>query len=504
MRPRLRLLVALGGAALVLAACGGGATISHATFAPSTGSASARAVPSGDWPQFDYTAQRSGVGPASTGITPSDLRRLTRRVVHVDGTVDSSPIELHGVSVKGRRRDVLFVTTTYGRTIALDADTGANLWEYVPPGIGGWEGSARITTATPTADPTRRYLYTTSPDGRVHKLAVATGHELRSGHWPVRVTFDPTHEKLASPPSILGSSLIVVTDGYLGDAPVYQGHVVKIDRASGHISAVWNALCSENRHLINPPNRCPESDAAIWGRAGAVIEPGSGRVLVTTSNGRFDGRRYWGDSTIELSPKLALLHNWTPRNQAILDHNDVDLGSTSPALLPPIGGRRLLLQGGKAGILSLLDLDRLDGTAGPAGSRTGGELQDIGAPGGAEVFTAPAVWQHGGRDYVFVATGAGTAAYVMGASHRLSVLWHDGTPGTSPVLAGGLLYVFDPIHGGLVIRRPLAEPPLAELPAGTGHWNSPIAVGGRIALPVGNGNDHATRGTVYIWHLPGR
>ena len=40
---------------------------------------------------------------------------------------------------------------------------------------------------------------------------------------------------------------------------------------------------------------------------------------------------------------------------------------------------------------------------------------------------------------------------------------------------------------------------VATLPAGTGHWNSPIAVDGRIALPEGNSNDHATSAVLDIY-----
>ena len=45
-----------------------------------------------------YDAQRSGVGPASTGITAGNVGRLKRRQVRLDGTVDSSAIEVHAVN----------------------------------------------------------------------------------------------------------------------------------------------------------------------------------------------------------------------------------------------------------------------------------------------------------------------------------------------------------------------------------------------------------------------
>jgi hypothetical protein len=93
-------------------------------------------------------------------------------------------------------------------------------------------------------------------------------------------------------------------------------------------------------------------------------------LLVATGNAPFNGHTYWGDSVLELTPNASgLLHNWTPANQAALNHSDLDLGSTAPVLMP---GTSLAVQGGKSGKLVLLDLRRLNGTAGgPVRSRAG-------------------------------------------------------------------------------------------------------------------------------------
>jgi hypothetical protein len=85
----------------------------------------------------------------------------------------------------------------------------------------------------------------------------------------------------------------------------------------------------------------------------------------------------------------------------------------------------------------------------------------------------------------------------------LHVAWQSGNGGTSPVIAGGLLYVYDP-GGTLDVYEPTTGRLLASFPADSGHWNSPIVAGGRVILPVGNANDHATSGTLEIYHLPGR
>ena len=208
--------------AIVLAACGHAAangtgatgtgatgtgptgTVSGATSATdgagSGATASAAQAAGADWPTFDFNAQRSGVGPTRTGITAGNLGQLQLRVVTIDGIADSSAIELHAVPVGGRARDVIVVTTSYGKTIAIDPGTGARLWEFVPSGVNSAPGNPQVTTASPVADPDRRFVYAVSPNGVVHKLSVATGRQV----WSRRVTFDPRHEKLASALNVSG------------------------------------------------------------------------------------------------------------------------------------------------------------------------------------------------------------------------------------------------------------------------------------------------------------
>ena len=499
-------------AALLAAACGGhAASAASATDSPGTDSGTnasaltAAAAGPSDWLEFGNNAQSSGVGPANSGITAGTARRLRLRQVTIDGVADSAAIALHGVTVRGARHDVIVVTTSYGKTIAIDPGTGRRLWEFRPSGVNSSAGNPQVTTASPAADPNRRFVYSASPNGVIHKLALATGHQV----WSRSITYDPGHEKIASSLHISGSWVVAVTGGYIGDAPPYDGHVVMIDRGSGRIVHVWNSECS-NRHALIRASSCSvtntNGDNAIWGRAGAIIEPGSGRILVATGNGAFDGRTSWGDSVLELSPDAsALLHHWTPTNHAHLDATDLDVGSTSPALLPSFNGMRLALQAGKAGVMDLLDLDRLNGTTGGAGSRLGGQVSETSTPGGDQVLTQPAVWTSGGHIYVFVADSSATAAYeLVDAGHpRLRQLWQTGSAGSSPVVAGGLLYAYDP-GGTINIRRPLTGAIVRSLPAAGGHWNSPIVTDGRLIEPTGAYGSNASSSVIDIWHLPGR
>ena len=105
-----------------------------------------------DWTRFGWDAGRSNASTAPTGITATNVVSLRLQQVQLDGTVDASPIYLAGVTVNGRTHDVFFATTTYGKTLAIDADDGSLLWAYTPPAYSSWVGSSQITNATPVAD----------------------------------------------------------------------------------------------------------------------------------------------------------------------------------------------------------------------------------------------------------------------------------------------------------------------------------------------------------------
>jgi PQQ-like domain len=442
-----------------------------------------------DWRTFDYTASRTGVYPATTGITAANAKRLVRRQVGLDGTADSSPIYLHAALVRGKAHNVFFVTTTYGKTEAIDASSGTVLWRFTPPGYSSWAGSAQITTATPVIGDDRAFLYAAAPNGRVYKLSVADGHVL----WSVSITRLPSREKIASALNYAGGRVIATTGGYIGDAPPYQGHVAVIDAGSGRLLHVWNSLCSNRAGLLDP-HSCSASDSAIWGRAGAVVDPSTGDLLVATGNAPWDGATNWGDAVIRLSSgATAIRGNYTPVNTEQLNSSDTDLGSTSPVILDATH----IAQGGKDGKIRVLGVGQMSG----ASPHKGGELQIVSTPGSTDLFTAPAVWrQSSSLAWLFVADGAGTAAFRYSGGH-LTQAWSNGTAGTSPVVAGGLLWVFDPSAGGVYVYRPTTGALVTTLASGSGHWNSPIVADGRVALPEGDANNHRTSGVLDIWSL---
>lgn len=461
------------------------ATIAGGLFAVAMLAQPVRAAMHPDWPMFGWDPGRSSAPDSPMGIAAGDLHALRRLQVRLDGTVDASAIYLHGATVKGATHDVFFVTTTYGKTLAIDADHGTVLWEFTPPVYDSVKGTYRITTATPVADPDRQSIYAAAPDGMIRKLAVADGRMI----WSRSITRLPVREKIASPLAFFHGRVIATTGGYIGDTPPYQGHVVILDAASGALLHVWNALCS-NRHELLDPKACPQSDAAIWGRAGAVIDAATGHIFVATGNALWDGIDNWGDAVVELNADATdILGNYTPQDTERLNENDLDLGSSAPVL----AGGAFVVQGGKDALLRLLDWRKMAGTM----PHRGGSSQRVPTPESAKLFTAPAVWRHADASWIYVADNGGTAAWTLSGG-ALHPQWHNRHAGTSPLVADGLVFVYDP-SGGLRVYEATGGQLLADLDCGGGHWNSPIVVDGRIALPEGDANAHQTSGVLDIW-----
>jgi outer membrane protein assembly factor BamB len=442
-----------------------------------------------DWPQFGFDVSSSSSSTAPTGINAANVTSLARVQVPLDGIVDSSVIYLHSVTVKGAAHDVFFATTTYGKTIAIDASQGTILWEFTPAKIATWSGTRQITNSIPVADPDRKHIYAAAPDGTVQKLAITDGSVV----WTTSVTLLPEREKIDSALKVFRGRVIAVTGGYIGDRPPYQGHVAILDAASGKLLHVWNSLCSDRSGLLDPTS-CNGQRSAIWGRPGAVIDPATGNLFVATGNGTYDGKTNWADATIELNPDATeMIGNYTPENNAELDAKDADVGSTSPFLL----GDGMIAQGGKDGTIRLLSVKAIAG----ASPHAGNELQVVQTPGSGRLLSEPAVWHHGSEEWIFAADSNGTSAWTFEAG-KLVAKWNNSTPGTSPVVAGGLLFIYNP-KGGLNVYDPASGKLTTTLETGTGHWNSPIVIDGGIALPEGNANQPNNPGVLDIWRVGG-
>lgn len=461
--------------------------------------AGAAALPAvaADWPVFGHDPARSGVDVSSQMLSVKNVHRLRERWQISFGSrvvADSTPILLDKVPIRGKMRRMLFQTAKNGTTFGIDAFSGQIVWRFATHG-------PKITTSTPAADPGGRAIYVPGVDGFVRKLDAATGHQLSAPGFPARITRMVQTEKDASALNVANGYLYATTGGYLGDAPPYDGHVVSV-RLSDGTRHVFNSLCSSYRKLPTPTS-CSYSDSGIWSRGGAVVDPDSamnGEVYVATGNGKFDANRggdNYGDSVIGLTgDALAVIGNYTPSNYNQLDQQDLDLGSTSPALLPRRPTSRtplMLVQGGKDQILRLMNRDPLPGVA--------GELQEISLPW--RLFATPAVWSDSAnRVWVYMGFPTAVDAYRLktspGGASRLDGIWRSTAgqtsgEGTSPVVSNGIVFVaFDNAivalnaeNGSELWNSALHS---AGKTIGPVHWESPIVVNGWLYCSDEDGN----------------
>jgi outer membrane protein assembly factor BamB len=465
-----------------------------------------------DWLQFDGNPQHSGENSLEILIHAGNVAQLKPLFqVPLPGKADGAPVVLVGVSTSNGVKTLVFLTTTDGRILALDAKTGSLVWskQYGPGSCKINNGSsACYTTSSPAIDPNRQFVYSYGLDGYVHKYQVGDGTEVTSGDWPELTTLKGYNEK-GSPPLVIATAgdgtsyLYAANGGYPGDQGDYQGHITVINLSTG-AQNVFNAMCSDQAvHFVETPGTpdCAGVQSAIWARAPVIYDADTGKIYSSTGNGTFSPSLHdWGDSVFALNPDSTgaqgnPLDSYTPTNFQSLQNGDLDLGSTAPAILPAPASSsvaHLAVQSGKDAKLRLINLDNLSGQGGPG--HTGGEISIINVPQGGQVLTQPAVWTNpaDGSTWVFVGNGNGISGLKLTVSaNGTPVLggsgnqWMDkgGSAGssTSPIIAGNVLYYAG--STGIHALNPLTG---ASLWSDTGiagiHWESPVVAGGILYI----------------------
>ncbi len=492
-----------------------------------------------DWLQFGYDQAHSGFNPADPGGYSVAAQTFTIHAVGNNTALksDAAPVFLSGVTTASGTKDVLYVDTTNGTIVALDAATGTVIWSHQPAGTQTSEGMS----GSPAIDPNHQFVYAYALDGKVHKYKVGDGSEITTtcngstdyDCWPEVSTIKPTVEKgaaalaFSTPPG--GTSYLYhVTNGYGGDGGDYQGHVTTINLTTA-AQNVFNVMCSNlvNMHFIN--NGTPKSNdcnilggpapgregqmGGIWGRPGVIYDASTNKIYVATGNGIFDAdvaNNYeWGDSVLALNPDGSgsgmgfPIDSYTPAENATLYRNDTDVGSTAPAVLPSTSAAfpHLAIQSGKDSCVRLINLDNMSGMSGPG--HAGGELNEAtscstDAIGGDVVFPQPAVWVNPADNttWVYVVNhGSKIQAYQLDVSGTPSLTkkW-SGAAGRSPVIAGHILYYVS--GSALVALDTLTGRQLWSGSIGATHWQSPIVVNQHVYVPD-------STGTITDFHIDG-
>ncbi|HSB66679.1 MAG TPA: PQQ-binding-like beta-propeller repeat protein [Anaerolineales bacterium] len=460
-----------------------------------------------DWLQFGGDPSHSGNNTMESSLSPSTVGNLQLHFqVSLPGIADGAPAYLTGVSTPSGTRDLIYVTTRDGYIAALDAHTGILIWsKRHGPGsclINNNPGQPCYTTSSPAIDPNRQFIYSYGLDGYVHKYRVGSGLEITTGGWPELTTLKGYDEKGSSALSIAtaanGTSYLYVAHaGYPGDRGNYQGHITAINLSNG-TQKVFNTLCSNQAvHFIDSRavaglDCFPEATAAIWARPGVVFDPYHNRILMSTGNGTFQPINFlWGDTVFSLhldgsGASGSPLDSYTPSDFQYLQDTDKDLGSTAPAILPLATGNypHLAVQGGKDGILRLINLDQMSGQ--PGVGNIGGEVFSMPVPMGGAILTQPAVWRNPSdhATWVFVSNGNGLAALkliINPAGDPSLVSQWTGTGGTSPLVANRIVYI---AHSNLVSALNATDGAVlwSDNHIASIHWESPVVDNGMLYL----------------------
>jgi hypothetical protein len=347
----------------------------------------------------------------------------------LDGVAFAQVLYLDGV---GGKPDLVFAATKANHVYALDADTGAAVWDVVVGPVGVrpdtvcTPGPVGIM-GTPIIDGGRRIIYldamTETPgDGgtmlkhMVYALDADTG-AVRPG-WPVDVDakaragtlgFDSRVQNQRGALALLNGTLYIPYGGFGGDCGVYHGWVVGISTDDPTRVSAWATRSTMS---------------GIWAPGGVVSDGTS--LFIATGNAIVGPTWLDGEAVIKLPPSLAASENptdyYTPPNWSFLDQADADLGSTAPLLVDVPGATpsALVVALGKDRQGYLLDRNNLGGVSAPL---SGLEVAGEAILGASATYTTPM-----GTFVAFRGFGSGVNVRILAEGHITVVTITATTP----------------------------------------------------------------------------
>ncbi len=364
-----------------------------------------------------YDNARTGQNTQETYLTPSNVtvgRFGKLFALPVDGQVYAQPLYVENVAIPNQgEHNVVYVATEHDSVFAFDADglSAIPLWQTsflnaatgvtsVPAAAAYPGSSADIKpevgiTSTPVIDPVARTLYVTVKTQelqvpgctsdcaynyfyRLHALDITTGAERANS--PVAmaasmagtgydnvsgvITFNPLRE-LQRPGLLLLNGTLYLAFGSHGDIDNYHGWLFAYNATTLAQLAFFNT--TPNAPVGGGDGVVAGGRGAIWGGGGGVSADSNGYLYVVVANGTFDanlGGVDYGDSVLKMqlsAGQFTVLDYFTPADQAVLDFQDLDLGSSPALILPSQSGTslNLLATGGKDGRIWLLNRDNL-------------------------------------------------------------------------------------------------------------------------------------------------
>lgn len=381
-----------------------------------------------------YRNDRTGANLGETILNPqtvngSGFGKLFCRPV--DDEIYGQLLYVPALDVNGAKHNVVIAVTMNDSVYAYDADdrTGMPLWErrFADPAKGITPVPAAELSpttcivykdvsrqigilSTPVIDPASKTVYLvarTKENGayraRFIALDLTTGADRMGspvlidarmpgtgeGSQGGMIRFNPRTQNQRSG-LMLHQGVVYFAFSAHCDEPPYHGWVLGYDAKTLQQVVVWSSTTSGDK-------------GGIWmaGQAPAIGDDGN--IYLSTGNGTADlqGGPNRSQSVLKLRRAGATLEvmDWfTPFNYSILEDQDRDLGSSGTL---PIPGTQLVLQGGKEGVLYVLDRNNMGHYRNGSDSQIVQRISVTG-PSRAHIHGAPVTWKSADGQFVYI------------------------------------------------------------------------------------------------------
>ncbi len=420
---------------------------------------------------------RTGQNLYETTLTPQNVVPASFGKVFsytVDGQIYAQPLYVPNVSIPGQgTHNVVYVATQNDSVFAFDADglVSTPLWQvsFINPAAGitpvtctrsgtpnaycsiypyaGITSTPVIDTSIGTPTSNTMYLVSRTVNGNalyqtLHALDITTGAEKFGGPVNISGSVPGTGQNSKNGVITFPANIAIQRAGlleangqiYIGWAGVQHGWLMAYNAQTLKQTAIFNTT----------PNSI---GGGVWASGNGLAADASGNIYVAVADGMFDintGGSDYGDTLVQFGADLNVLDTFTPLDQNCRAHNDMDLGSGGPMLLPTQTGSvpNELLISGKGG--PPCDLDP---SASPIyvlnqnalGGYNATQDQDVQEIAGAEggYWSSPAYWQSASGAYVYF---AGTTANAGRGDYLKMYSVTNGLLSTAPVATSSTNY----------------------------------------------------------------
>lgn len=271
-------------------------------------------------------------------------------------------------------KPVVIAATANDQVTAMDADTGAVVWQKTfgtPAGQSG-AGCGNVQplgiTGTPAIDPVSRTIFFDAAVGdsnsvsehQIHAISLDDGTE--RPNFPVKAStasyqgtqFDPPLENQRGAILYLNGIIYVPYGGHAGDCGQYHGWIIGVPYPNPSGMKAYAASIAQNTRA-----------AGIWAPGGPASDGTD--VFVTTGN-TFGATTWVGQEAVLRLKAGPVFSNqttdyWAPHDYLTLDNGDTDIGGTGAMLVDVPGATplKLVLALGKSGTAYLVDRGNLGG-----------------------------------------------------------------------------------------------------------------------------------------------